>query len=126
MEHFGEKRLHHAESKAHALVRVEKGHRGMRFQKFRLGIDLDQDVLAGWERLVHFHVAAAEAKVTDSGSCTGIVLLVQDFRVRGKRNSGFTAAFDWLLGVPFSRGRVGEAMLSRIWRQFGGNGSPCA
>jgi hypothetical protein len=108
------------------LVRFKEGDRGVSFQKFRLGIDLDQDVLAGRKRIVHFHIAPAEAKVTDSGSCTGIVLLVQDFRVRGKRNSGFTAAFDGLHGCPLFWGRVGEAMLPRIWRQLGGNGSPCA
>jgi hypothetical protein len=53
-------------------------------------------------------------------------LLVQDFCVRGKRNPGLTAAFDWLHGSPLFWGRVGEAMLPRISRELGENGTPCA
>ena len=113
VEHFGEGRLHHAKGKAHALVRFEEGHRGVSLQEFRLGIDLDQDALAGRERIVRFHVAAAEAKVTDSGvresSCSSRISASAENATLGSRRRSIGC-----MGVPFS----GEGWVKQCYRGF--------
>ena len=95
-EDGGEVVGHFAEGEAHALFGFLEGYGGVGFEKFVFGVDFDGDVGAGWEGIVEFDVAAAEAEVGDFGGSASVFAFVNDFGLGDEGVARSAAAFGWV------------------------------
>ncbi len=75
------------------MIGFEEGYRGVSFEEVGVGVNLDEDVGAGRERVGGFDVAAAGAKVADLGAGAGVDVDVEDFGGGGEGKALGAATF---------------------------------
>ena len=109
-EDGGEVGLHDTEGEAHAMAWLEEGNGGVGFEEVGVGVDLDEDVGAGRERVGGLDIAAAGTEIADLRAGAGVVQDVEDFG--GCREGVALRAAAFVLEHGFAVRRRGESMVA--------------